>query len=188
MGCNNFVDAYYFSFLRDNIYCYVGDSVEIFNLETKTNITSYEHMHIYTNNTDVLKVDNNNKIVSLLKEGEATIFVSGSYNNDYITDSIVINISSKSEEQNNQQSNDNLKAKLINNSVYENRIIETYNITFNNIDYVDFRYEVLVGTTNDYEINLYNSIIEINYVYNSSIEVKIIDNKNENNFYILNLN
>ena len=94
VGCNNYVDTYYFSFVRDNLSCEVGDTINICELESNTNIKTYEHMHIYTNDSDIAQINNNDFSVKLLKEGSVTIFISGKYSNDILTDSIVFNVSS----------------------------------------------------------------------------------------------
>lgn len=188
VGCNDFVDAYYFSFLRDEIHCFVGDSIKIFNLETKTNITSYEHMHIYTNEGEIVSVDNETFSIKTLKEGEATIFVGGRYNNDYIVDSIVINVSSININNSQGGASSSITAELLDVFKVDNKNLLIYDIKFNNQDYVDFKYEILQSSNCDYKISLYSHIMQIEYDDGCNITIKIIDNKNQNNFYILNLN
>lgn len=206
VGCNNYVDAYYFMFVRDSFSCKVGDTVNICEIESKTNINTYEHMHIYTDNKGLAQIDSDNLSVKFLKEGSATIFISGKYGNEYLVDSIVINISANSDLDNGDNaggdSGDNdsgnndgnvdenlyeLSGNLVSESFVSNCKVVCYNIVVNNENYVNFDYEILSCDDLSVSISAYSSLIEIVYKVGSHIEIKIYDNTNVNNYFILNL-
>lgn len=81
--------TYYFNIIKTSFVCSVGDSIDIFDEEINSNITTYEHMHIYSENTKVAKVLDN-KSISILSEGEVTIIVSGVINGQSLSDSFKI--------------------------------------------------------------------------------------------------
>lgn len=209
VGCNNYVDTYYFSFVRDNLSCEVGDTIKICELESNTNIKTYEHMHIYTNDSKVAQVNNSDFSVKLLKEGSVTIFISGKYSNDYLTDSIVLNISSSNDglgdnngdDSLNNEGNDNgsqdssgqdeniykLTSQIINESFILDKKVISYNIMANNQNYTNFNYEIISSDDEDISVYMYSSMIEIIYKTGSHAEIKIFDNTNANNCLVLNL-
>lgn len=211
VGCDS-GSAYYFLFKKDSVNCEVGDTISIFELESSTNITSYEHMHIYTDDNKVAEINNNNLSVKLLKEGSVTVFVSGNYSNKFVSDSIVLNVVDGSsglvgdgldgsEGSNGENSGDEkeedgdenlddesvLSTKLVSENISGDRKVVCYNVLVNGENYSNFKYIVLDSTDNSYEICAYSSMLEIVYKVGSEIELEIVNKSNEKDKIVLNL-
>lgn len=81
--------TYYFNIVKTSFVCNVGDNFKVFDEEIKSNLPSYEHMHIYSENTKIAKVLED-KSIDILDEGEVTVIVSGYFNKQSFSDSFTI--------------------------------------------------------------------------------------------------
>lgn len=182
--------AYYFNIVKTSFVCTVGENFNIFNEEIKTNLSSYEHMHIYSEDNKIAKVLED-KTMDILTEGKVSVIVSGYFQGQFISDSFSI-ISNYSNVDgggvNNPDSEDRengiFTTNILLDTTNDKRVV-VYQILKDGVGFVDFTIDERSLKTG-IKVNKFHDTIEVIYEMGENFSINILD-KNLNIILVLEL-